>query len=141
MNRPLQRPVWLIDDDELSNYVNKTILTTQQFAEHIVVFSNAQQALTALQAGATQAGMLLPEVIFLDMDMPILDGWDFLLAYRQLPDFIKNGCQLYMLTSSISDADAEKASTYKEVVGFISKPLTPATLNSIHSLWAPSANE
>lgn len=116
--------VWLVDDDELSNYVNERILKAQQFACTVVSFTGASEALAALDLASRQPELILPDVIFVDMEMPELDGWDFMEAFKQFPDSVKEKSRLYMLSSSIHKADAQKAKQYKYLRDFISKPLT-----------------
>jgi CheY-like chemotaxis protein len=123
--------VWLVDDDELSNYVNERIIKTQQFACTVEIFTDASEALGALDLASRQPELVLPDVIFLDMEMPGLDGWDFMEAFKQLPDIVKEKCRLYMLSSSIHEADAQRAKQYKYLRDFISKPLTPEGLRVI----------
>lgn len=123
--------VWLVDDDELSNFVNERIIKTEQFAGAIVTFTNAGEALTALNTAGGQQGYAVPDIIFLDMDMPGLDGWDFLEAFKQLPVSITKKTRLYMLSSSIYENDAQRARQYECLSDFISKPLTPEGLKVI----------
>jgi CheY-like chemotaxis protein len=133
--------VWLIDDDELANYVNESIIRSQHFTNTIVVFTTVDEALAALQAAVQQAENAFPDLIFLDMDLPGLDGWDFLEVFKMLPIERKRKCLLYMLSSSIEEADAERAQQYEEVNQFISKPLTANALQRIKSNVSDDGNK
>ncbi len=125
--------VWLVDDDALSNYVNGLIIKTEHFARKIVTFTRVSEALAALDPASRQLEYELPDVIFLDMEMPGLDGWDFLKAFEKLPHHVKDKSRLYMLSSSINEADAKKARQYEYLNDFISKPLTREGLGAIAS--------
>lgn len=123
--------VWLVDDDELSNFVNERIIKTEQFADTVVTFTNAGDALAALNAVGGQQLHAAPAIIFLDMDMPGLDGWDFLEGFKQLPQNLKKKIRVYMLSSSIFENDVQRARCYECLSDFISKPLTQDGLKII----------
>lgn len=124
------KTVWLVDDDELSNYINGSILKNQNFAQSITTFTSIQEAFIALDL-AVQADVNFPDLIFLDLEMPGLDGWDFLKYFSLLPKAVKEKCRLYMLSSSINFADAIKVKEYEDVRDFIEKPLTLEKLQTI----------
>ena len=124
------KTVWLIDDDNLSNFINRAILNLKGFAQSIVTFTTAQEALNSLNQ-ATPGDTDFPEIIFLDMEMPGMNGWDFMEAFCQLPGTLKEKCCIYMLSSSVNEADALKAKQYEEICDFIEKPLTVEELISI----------
>lgn len=121
--------VWLIDDDEMTNFYNQFLLQSNQFASQIRAFTNAKEALAELEAAAE--AKTFPEYIFLDINMPVLDGWGFLQAYRTLPEESKKNCTLYILSSTIDEEDAKKAKIHEDVRDFISKPLDKINLEVI----------
>lgn len=123
--------VWLIDDDEVANYIHEKIIKSQQFTEKVVVFITIDEALAALQLAAQDIGISFPDIIFLDMEMPGLDGWDFIEAFQLLPASVKEKCQLYMLSSSVDESDIERAGRFKDICCFISKPLSAEALQEI----------
>lgn len=122
--------VWLIDDDELSNFLNANILEVNQFSSQVRSFSNAQEALDELKA-SVELREKFPDFIFLDLNMPILDGWDFLKTYGKFPKERKESCTLYILSSSINVEDINKAKLHEEVRDFFSKPLNKVNLGVI----------
>lgn len=122
--------LWLIDDDGLSNFIHGIIIDNHYFAKSIKAFTTVQEALDSLKS-AVRGEVGFPDVIFLDLEMPGLNGWDFLDTFSKLEEPVKQRCRLYMLSSSINEADALKAKEYREVCDFIVKPLTMEELQKI----------
>ncbi|MBO0590347.1 response regulator [Cellulophaga sp. E16_2] len=115
--------VCIIDDDPIFVYGTKVILNSNgKFCSNIMVFEDGEEALDDLVT-LVKTNQTLPEVIFLDLNMPIMDGWDFLDEFCKIPD-IENKTRIYILSSSIFSVDIEKSKEYKVVKDFISKPLT-----------------
>lgn len=118
--------VMLIDDDPVSNKISQLFLRKHRWSAQVVAFEDGQQALQALQAA--QAA---PDVILLDVGMPVYDGWDFLEEYEKLPRELTGRSLLYMLSSSINPPDIQKAGSYRTVKAYLTKPLTPEDLEQI----------
>ena len=123
------KTAWLIDDDELCNFLTANILQSNSFCSEIRSFTNAQEALTELEASSRKG--TFPDFLFLDINMPVLDGWGFLNAYRNFPEEVKKDCTLYILSSSIDEEDAKKANINEDVRDFIGKPFKKADLEVI----------
>ena len=123
------KTAWLVDDDELFNFLTAHTLKSNGFCSETRSFTSAQKALEEL--GASVEKGVFPDFIFLDINMPVLDGWGFLEAYRQFPEELKKNCSLYILSSSIDENDAKRAKKSEEVRDFISKPLTKMSLEII----------
>ena len=122
--------VMLIDDNDLDNYVNKKIMEKAEFAETFMVHNKAEQALKFLRENAKNA-LELPEIIFLDINMPQMNGWDFLKEFSSLPADVTGLCPVVMLTSSIDPIDYQRSKAYPSVFDYIKKPLNRETLNTI----------
>ncbi len=120
----------LVDDDETTNYLNKRLLTRMEIADHIEVVTNGEEALTFLNTAITQ-GQPLPDLMFLDIKMPVMDGFEFLDQYHQLPENYQKCILVMMLTSSASFYDLEKLKKYNAVEQHISKPLEEAHVREI----------
>lgn len=116
--------VLLIDDDPVTNIINTRILN-KHFTFKVIVFTDALEALNRLKNRSIPE---FPDFIFLDINMPEMDGWDFLEAFQELPSDVHEKCHVIILTSSIDFTDIKKAKTYTVVRDFISKPLTPDKL-------------
>jgi CheY-like chemotaxis protein len=122
--------VVLIDDDPVTNLVNTRIFM-KHFTIDVNVFTNPLVALANLKEAALAGRADFPDYIFLDINMPEMEGWDFLDAFQQFPNAAKEKCQIIILTSSIDFCDIDKSKTYTAVQDFISKPLT---VEKIHML-------
>ncbi len=119
----------LVDDDEHTNFLNKTIIRHAKFADEVVSQVKADEALKYI-AEETKNGDL-PDLIFLDINMPLMDGWDFMREYARM-GLNGIGPKVIMLTSSINPKDEERAAAIKELSGFRSKPLSYDVLNDIY---------
>lgn len=121
------RSCLLIDDNPLDNYINTKIISRSNFATEILAIESPEEALELLRAGKFR-----PEIIFLDIRMPVMDGFDFLDEYEKL-DIDKDHIEIVMLTSSINPGDMERAKHYKHVRKYITKTLTPDILLQLAS--------
>ena len=121
------KKVLLIDDDEIVNSINQVIIKHAKFAEEVVAITGVEEAIEFLKS-ASKTGSV-PEVIFLDLNMPDRNGWDFMDEFNLL-EIEKS--KIVMLTSSISLKDERKAKTSNDIAAFVSKPLSPEMLNDIY---------
>ena len=123
--------VLLIDDNDIDNFINERMITTNNFSSMVVVKNSGEAALEYLKENLENADML-PQVIFLDLNMPIMDGFGFLAEYEKLPDSIKSYSKVIVLSSSISPEDINRASTNPLVVKYVNKPLNEKYLEAIN---------
>lgn len=123
------KTVWLIDDEELSHYISAKVIRGNDFASEVLSFNTATEAVKSLTHGIDEG--MLPDFIFLDLNFPVSSGWDFLQKFRQLPVEVRQKSTLYILSSSIHEADIIKSKLYEEVRDFISKPLSKRDLDVI----------
>lgn len=122
--------VFLIDDDPVTNMIN-TKLIKKNYNFNVTAFTNAQEALDQLKSWLNSSPDQFPDIIFLDINMPEMDGWEFLSVFQKLPLDTQKKCDVFMLTSSIDLGDMEKCRSYACVREFISKPLTTDKLKML----------
>ena len=121
---PVLASVLLVDDDSTTNFLNKLLLTQMGVAQQVLVAENGEQALRTL--GHTCLGpdtAACPQLIFLDMNMPVLNGLGFLESYAQLPLAQQQTIIIVMLTTSLHPVDHARAQQLP-IAGFLNKPLT-----------------
>ena len=122
--------VLFIDDDKATNYINQFLAKKSNYFENIIVASSAEEGLEYLEQ-AEKGISIIPEIIFLDINMPAMNGWDFLNSFKLTAHQIKNNIKIYMLTSSSREQDINKAKEFNVVKGFVTKPLTKDVLEKI----------
>ena len=122
--------VLLIDDNDTDNFISRRVIELTQFAERVVVKSSGQQALDYLQENA-QTIDDIPDLIFLDINMPIMDGFMFLYEFETLPTDIQQKSKVIILSSSEDRRDVDKIITNQAVIKYITKPLTQDDLESV----------
>jgi CheY-like chemotaxis protein len=127
--QPIQQ-VCVIDDDEIYIYLIKKSLAALEIEHAVNSFSNGMEALKGITSLIDQQ-LPIPEIIFLDINMPIMDGWEFLKAFREIQAKLSQKIPIYIISSSIAAEDREKAKHFPEIVGYLSKPVELETLASI----------
>ena len=120
----------IIDDDSIFIYGIKRIMKEIDFCDEIIVYTNGESALNEL-GSLVQEEKKLPDIILLDLDMPVMGGWVFLDDFVKIPNHNQDHLSLYILSSSINPSDIEKAKNYPIVNNFISKPVTISDLKQI----------
>lgn len=131
----------LIDDDEPTNFLNKMLIEETGVAHEVRVAQSAREALDYLsgkQPGATGDTPPAPDLIFLDINMPAMDGWEFLEHYDRLSPQQKASIIVVMLTTSFNPEDENKAKTISYISSYQNKPLTGEVIHDIlkeHFNW------
>ena len=126
--------ILIIDDDQINTFVFSKVISVTGVAEKTESATCGRSGLGFLKERIA-AGENLPEIIFLDINMPVMDGWEFLEEYKKFPMEIKERISLYMLSSSVSHQDISRAKAFKEVIDYIPKPLTKDVLFQIHNCF------
>ncbi len=116
------KKVYLIDDDDIFVFLTKKTILKVSDNVDVEVFSDGYQAITHLKEIAHNREAL-PDVIFLDLNMPVMDGWEFLAEYEELRTSLARETQLYIVSSSISPHEMERSNNINAVSAFIIKPL------------------
>jgi len=128
--------ILLVDDDEFMNLLNARLIEKAGVAEHIQVCYTGEEALDYI---ANKAGdHLQPDLIFLDINMPGINGWEFLEEYRTLNRSRKKNIIVVMLTTSLNPDDEELAGTIAEITEFRHKPLSAEMLGEIMNRYFPA---
>lgn len=122
--------ILLIDDDLPTNFYNQKVIENIDCTDHIEVCLSAEKGLAFLKSKFKDGLPPQPELIFLDINMPGMDGWEFLEVYDSLPNLQKGNVVVVMLTTSVNPDDEKKA-LEKGANGFASKPLNAETLQRL----------
>ena len=124
--------ILLIDDDAATNYLHQMLIEESNCANKVSVAKNGKEALNYLSSDDKEA-QPKPDLIFLDINMPVMNGWEFLDQYVDLPDQDKGKIVIVMLTTSLNPDDRKMAEKYSAIKKFQSKPLNVENLEQIIS--------
>ncbi len=120
----------VIDDDEIYTFTVKRVIDNSQLAEKTLFFSNGKLALDFFKEYLHQTADL-PDLILLDINMPVLDGWQFMDEFVKLSPQINKRIFVYIVSSSVDRADINKAKGYSQISDFIVKPVTAAMFRKV----------
>lgn len=122
--------VMLVDDNDTDNFISKRIIEITQFSKEVIVKNSGKSALDYLNDNKENSEKL-PEIIFLDINMPIVDGFVFLYEFEKFNDIVKDKSKVIILSSSDNKRDIDKIINNDYVIKFITKPLTEHSLDEI----------
>lgn len=122
--------VMIIDDNPVDLYIISRMVTQNNFGKNVLHFTEAQEALKYLQENQDNI-YKLPQIIFVDIYMPLMSGFEFLEVYYTLSNTLKNYCKTYIISSTIDNEDIARSSSNKNVVSFHVKPITKEFLDRI----------
>jgi CheY-like chemotaxis protein len=125
--------VMLVDDNDTDNFISKRIIEITKFAKRVEIKNSGKSALQYLEENQNKPENL-PDLIFLDINMPIVDGFVFLFEFEMFPEELKKKCKVVILSSSDNKRDIEKIVDNEYVIKFITKPLTDNALNEVKTL-------
>ncbi|MEB8329054.1 response regulator [Flavobacteriaceae bacterium KMM 6897] len=122
--------ILLIDDNYIDNFINKKIVAKENIADTITVMLSPIEALDYLANKKDR----FPDLILLDIKMPQMDGFEFLIEFSKFPEFKKANCSIVMLSSSQNIMDIATAKKNPHVIDYLIKPLDPSKLNDLLKL-------
>ncbi|MDQ3535848.1 MAG: response regulator [Bacteroidota bacterium] len=125
--------VMIVDDNDTDNFISKRIIEITKFANEVEIKNSGKSALEYLENNEGNIKKL-PDLIFLDINMPIVDGFVFLYEFEKFSSLLKNKCKVIILSSSDNKRDIDKIVNNDHVIKFITKPLTEKALNEIKVL-------
>lgn len=125
------KKAYIIDDDEVSLFLTYMLLESGSYVSYIESFENAENALKKLEKEDSQT---IPDIIFLDLNMPDISGWEFLDILSKHEKRYLNKCKVFILSSSVDSTEKEKAKDYKLVTAFLQKPLDEDELARVFSV-------
>jgi len=120
----------LVDDNDTDNFISKRIIEITRFATRVEVKGSGKAALDYLRENQDTPENL-PSLIFLDINMPIVDGFVFLYEFEKFSEVVRNKCKVIILSSSDNKRDIDKIVNNNHVIKFITKPLTEVALDEI----------
>lgn len=130
--------ILLIDDDEVTNFYNSHIINKMGITQHVHAELNGVQALKYLvEKAAYNEDYVRPDLIFLDVNMPVMNGFEFLEEYEKLDESDRGQFLIVMLTSSLLDVDKNRAASFGSLSDYYPKPLTQEALQEILQKYFP----
>lgn len=121
--------VFIIDDDPIHQRIAQIMIEKHQLFDQYCSYTDAEEAYFFLKENKSDSA-ILPDVILLDLNMPVTDGWDFLDLFENIRDELEKTIRIFIVSSSVDDQDKIRSQTYSSVNGFISKPLSPDIIRS-----------
>lgn len=126
--------VWLVDDDSITNFINMTIISDIHITENIQTAENGLEALEMIKSyykNNSTVGVC-SSLVFLDLNMPLMDGFEFLQVFGNMDEFQDQCIPIIVVTSSENAMDIERAKKLN-INGYVCKPLTPEKVNKVLS--------
>jgi CheY-like chemotaxis protein len=121
--------ILIIDDDPIHQRIAQIMIARHHLFDEFISYTKAEPALTFLKENVKNADAL-PDVILLDLNMPAMDGWDFLESFEKFQQDLIKAIKVFIVTSSVDEKDRLRSQIFSSVKGFISKPLSPDIIRS-----------
>ena len=125
----------IIDDDPIFVYGTKKVMKEVDFCSDVIVYNNGQDAINGLR-NLVKEKKEMPSLIFLDLNMPVMDGWEFLDDFITIPNNNIEKVHVYVISSSIDANDFIRARNYEVVNNYILKPITPEDLVAVLKMFS-----
>ena len=122
--------IMIVDDNEIDNYIVKVLLKNNNIASEILEFNSGLKAIEYLELHKDTAASL-PEIIFLDIYMPLVDGFQFMDLFNKIESKLIRKCKVCIVSSSIDNHDIVRTKSDKNIFTFVTKPITTEFLLSL----------
>jgi CheY-like chemotaxis protein len=122
--------IWIIDDDPMSSFMLKRLAELGELADIITIYNSARAALEYIQANP-QANNQLPDVILLDIYMPVINGWDFLTRFHEIKPQLAKSIKIIVVSSSDHPRDIDQAKEFEDVIAYVTKPASLEQLKEL----------
>lgn len=120
----------IIDDDEIFRFILEKQIKNQNLAENIMCFENGREAIDYIKTNRLENDSL-PDVIFLDINMPTMDGWDFVTEYNELKKQLIKDATVFMISSSVDDRDIRRANDSGIITEYVTKPVDKQQIHDL----------
>ena len=127
-----KKEIWIVEDDNIYQIIVRKIIGKMELFSSFSSYKNGKDAIDALKKAA-ENNENIPDIILLDINMPVMDGWEFMDEIVSYKSKLNQKIAIYIVSSSIAVQDKDKAKTYAEILGFLSKPITMDALYEIVS--------
>lgn len=120
----------LVDDDDIYRFATSMMLKKSDLVTNIIMFSNGLKAINFLK---DEAGNIdsIPDILFLDINMPVMDGWEFLEEYLLIRPTLPKTVVIYLVSSSVDEKDIVKAKSISELSGYLVKPISSENIMEV----------
>jgi len=129
--------VLLVDDSDADNFIHMRVIKKADIANNVIIKKSGPAALEYLGVRAEDGTYPMPDLVFLDINMPGMNGWEFLEQYEKLPEEQKAQIIVCMLTTSVSEEDKKKAEKVPQIKSYQHKPLSQEMLMGILQQFFP----
>jgi CheY-like chemotaxis protein len=129
----MKKIIWVVDDDIIYQTIIKKLIQKSECFSAFSNFINGKEVLTALYNTFELSDENLPDIILLDINMPVMDGWEFMDEFKTIKSKISKKINIYIVSSSIAIEDKKKAKTYIDIIDYIPKPITVNMLTALTS--------
>lgn len=123
----MSKCVWVIDDDEIYQIIIKKLISRSEIFQEQSYYTNANEVFEQLE----KADIFLPDAILLDINMPQMDGWQFIEKLKTIHPDLAEKTDIFIVSSSIAYSDKERADKFPEVTAFLSKPVSVEEIKNI----------
>ena len=115
--------VMIIDDNAIDRYITSRMVMKNKFGKKVLEYCDARKALQYLQENQ-QDLEAMPQVILVDIYMPLMSGLEFLEGYAELPRAVRKRCKIYVISSSLDEEDIQRVNEDENITAFEEKPIT-----------------